>query len=78
MPDNISLDEAASIPLGLATAAVGLYGDKPEGYVKFKPAWEEGGEHAYSGTPIVIFGGSTSVGQYGKHQRLWTSYDSRI
>ncbi|EJD07037.1 GroES-like protein [Fomitiporia mediterranea MF3/22] len=64
LPDNISFDEAASIPLGIATAAVGLYADRPDGVQKYTPCWEEGGEGLYRGKPIVIFGGSSSVGQY--------------
>ncbi|KAL5504372.1 hypothetical protein ACEPAH_8446 [Sanghuangporus vaninii] len=64
IPPNISFDEAASVPLGLATAGAGLYGDRPGIITKYKPAWEEGGEGLYRGKPIVIFGGSTSVGQY--------------
>ncbi|EJD07075.1 GroES-like protein [Fomitiporia mediterranea MF3/22] len=64
LPPDISFDEAASVPLGLATAAVGLYGDRPTGVQKYKPAWEDGGEGLYRGKPIVVFGGSTSVGQY--------------
>ncbi|KAL5525546.1 hypothetical protein ACEPAG_6882 [Sanghuangporus baumii] len=64
LPSNVSFDDAASVPLGLATAAAGLYGDRPEGVTKYKPAWEEGGVGLYRGKPIVVFGGSTSVGQY--------------
>ncbi|KAL5486256.1 hypothetical protein ACEPAI_7302 [Sanghuangporus weigelae] len=64
LPSNVSFDEAASVPLGLATAAAGLYGDRPAGVTKYKPAWEQGGESLYLGKPIVVFGGSTSVGQY--------------
>ncbi|EJD07036.1 GroES-like protein [Fomitiporia mediterranea MF3/22] len=64
LPDNIPFDEAASIPVGIATAAVGLYGDRPAGVQKYTPCWEEGGEGLYRGNPIVVFGGSSSVGQY--------------
>lgn len=64
LPDNVSFDEAASIPLGIATAAVGLYADRPAGVQKYTPAWEEGGEGLYRGKPIVVVGGSSSVGQY--------------
>ncbi|KAL5525577.1 hypothetical protein ACEPAG_6913 [Sanghuangporus baumii] len=64
LPSNVSFDEAASVPAGLITAAVGLYGDRPEGVTKYKPTWEEGGEGLYREKPIVVFGGSTSVGQY--------------
>ena len=67
MPPNISFDQAASVPLGLATAVHGFYGDRASAEVPhFTPAWEEGGLGKYSGTPVVIFGGSTSVGQYGE------------
>ncbi|KAL5504375.1 hypothetical protein ACEPAH_8449 [Sanghuangporus vaninii] len=66
IPSNISFDEAASVSLCLVTAAAGLYGHVyyPEGATKYKPAWEEGGEGLYRGKPILVIGGSTSVGQY--------------
>ncbi|EJD07034.1 GroES-like protein, partial [Fomitiporia mediterranea MF3/22] len=64
LPKNISFDEAASIPLGIATAAIGLYGDRPAGVQKYTPCWVEDGEDLYRGKPIVIFGGSSTVGQY--------------
>ncbi|THH08859.1 hypothetical protein EW145_g2417 [Phellinidium pouzarii] len=65
LPLNISFDEAASVPACLATAAVGLYnGRHKPGLTKLTPPWEEGGKNIYAGQPIVIFGGSGSVGQY--------------
>ncbi|KAI5120695.1 hypothetical protein M0805_007658 [Coniferiporia weirii] len=65
LPSNISFDQAASIPLGLATATIGLYRDRTQPSLqKLTPPWEEGGKGLYSGQPIIIFGGSTSVGQY--------------
>ncbi|KAH8112705.1 GroES-like protein [Phellopilus nigrolimitatus] len=65
LPPNISFDQAASIPLGLATAAVGLYEARvAKGLARLTPPWEAGGAGAYSGKPLVVFGGSTSVGQY--------------
>ncbi|EJD07038.1 GroES-like protein [Fomitiporia mediterranea MF3/22] len=70
LPENISFDEAASIPLCIATAAVGLYSERPEGVGKYTPCWEEGGEGLYRGKPIVIFGGSSSVGQFGKRRLI--------
>ncbi|TFK53686.1 GroES-like protein [Heliocybe sulcata] len=66
LPSNISLDEAASIPLGLATAALGLYAPLPKerfGGAGLPPPWEDG-RGKYAGKPILIFGGATSVGQY--------------
>ena len=30
------------------------------------PPWEAGGRGKYHGQPIIVFGGASSVGQYGK------------
>jgi len=65
VPTNISLDQAASIPVAIAAAAAGLYQDRPKGGPEqLTPPWDEGGKGKYSGRPIVVFGGSSSVGQY--------------
>ncbi|TFK46251.1 GroES-like protein [Heliocybe sulcata] len=67
LPSNISLDEAASIPLGLATAALGLYSPVNkggQGGAGLTPPWEDAGRGKYAGKPIFLFGGATSVGQY--------------
>ncbi|EIW57190.1 GroES-like protein [Trametes versicolor FP-101664 SS1] len=66
IPENISFDQAASIPLGLATVVLALYNQHP-GYPKtlrYKPVWEEGGNTEFSGKPAFIIGGASSVGQY--------------
>jgi len=63
IPDNISFDQAATIPLGLATAAVGYY-DSPEKQGAGLTAPWDGGEGQSKGEGILIFGGSSSVGQY--------------
>lgn len=65
IPDNITTDEAASIPLGLATAALALYNREVEktASVGLVAPWEEGGAGKYKG-PFVVFGGASSVGQY--------------
>ncbi|CCM07171.1 uncharacterized protein FIBRA_09510 [Fibroporia radiculosa] len=59
----LSFEEAASIPLGITTAAIGLY-SKVGGAGLFPP-WEEGGRGLYRGKPIVVFGVASSVGQFG-------------
>jgi len=64
IPSNISFDEAATLPVGVATAALGLFDQYSAGSAQLFPPWEEGGRGKYSGKPIVIFGGATSVGQY--------------
>ncbi|KAH8091371.1 GroES-like protein [Cristinia sonorae] len=65
IPDNITFDQAASIPVGLGAAFVGLYGQPIErGGAGLVAPWQNGGLGKYAGQPIVVFGGSTSVGQY--------------
>ncbi|KAI0822569.1 GroES-like protein [Trametes gibbosa] len=65
IPDNISDDQAASIPLGLATVFTGLYNHDPKGKtIDFPAFWEEGGSTKGAGKPALILGGSSSVGQY--------------
>ncbi|KAG2157908.1 chaperonin 10-like protein [Suillus bovinus] len=60
IPSSESFDSAATVPLGLDTALVGLYGDQLGAGIT--PPWTESvGE---SKTPIVILGGSSSVGSY--------------
>ncbi|EGO00283.1 hypothetical protein SERLA73DRAFT_180782 [Serpula lacrymans var. lacrymans S7.3] len=63
IPDNISLDQAASIPAGLTTAVDALYSPKPHG-LAFTPPWEEGGRGKYTGKSIVVLGGASAVGQF--------------
>ena len=62
----MKFEDAASIPITLTTAIVGLYADRQsKDAPHFIPPWEEGGRDKYKGQPILITGGSTSVGQYG-------------
>ncbi|KAI0342588.1 medium-chain dehydrogenase/reductase like protein [Trametopsis cervina] len=67
LPPNLSFDQAATIPLALATAAFGFYSKKAtlpaRGGAELAPVWEEGGRGKYAGQPILIIGGSSSVGQ---------------
>ncbi|GJE89905.1 zinc-binding alcohol dehydrogenase family protein [Phanerochaete sordida] len=66
VPDNLTLDEAATIPLTLATAALGLYDARqaPFGGLALTPPWAPGGRSAYAGEPIVITAGASGVGQH--------------
>ena len=66
IPDNISFDQAASVPLGVATVATGIWAHHPEANsVDFPAPWEEGGKTKFVGQPVLILGGSSCVGQYG-------------
>ncbi len=60
LPPKISFDQAASLPAGLATAAVGFYNR-----IGYLPFLQDAGVNKYAGKPFVVFGGSSSVGQYG-------------
>ncbi|CCL98621.1 uncharacterized protein FIBRA_00623 [Fibroporia radiculosa] len=62
IPDFMSFDDAAAVPLCLATAAMGLF-NKVHGIGLFPP-WENGGRGLYHGKPLVVVGGSSTVGQF--------------
>ncbi|CAA7269466.1 unnamed protein product [Cyclocybe aegerita] len=62
IPANISFDEAATLPVVLSAAYVGLYGGPTFGQGKTPPVTQEG-QGEYAGQPIAILGGGTSVGQ---------------
>lgn len=65
VPSNISWEGAATIPLGFATAALGLYQElRPRGGVALTAPWEEGGYKKYAGQAAIVTGGASSVGQF--------------
>ncbi|KAI0326573.1 GroES-like protein [Cubamyces sp. BRFM 1775] len=65
IPDNVSFDQAASIPQGIATVVTGLYSHHPNAKtVNFPAPWEEGGTTKFAGKPAFVIGGASSVGQY--------------
>ncbi|THU85444.1 GroES-like protein [Dendrothele bispora CBS 962.96] len=61
IPEQLSYSQAASIPLTLATAAIGLYANQPSG-IGLNPLFDTSAN--YSGQAALVIGGSTSVGQY--------------
>lgn len=79
IPVAISFDEAASLPIGLMTAATGLYQNGTLG-AGLRAPWDDGGRGSYAGTPILIIGGASSVGCYGalhaKSSRVATRADN--
>lgn len=68
IPPSLSFDEAATIPLAISTAGVGLYGPVERGGgTGLTPPWLNEGRKKYSGQPVVVFGGSGSVGKYSTY-----------
>ncbi|KAH9921197.1 GroES-like protein [Epithele typhae] len=66
LPENISFDEAATVPLGLVTVWSAIYNTDPAAAGKsllLPPPWEPDGT-TLAGKPAFIIGGSSSVGQY--------------
>ncbi|KAG1865875.1 hypothetical protein DFJ58DRAFT_724269 [Suillus subalutaceus] len=59
---NIPFDQAASVQVGIIPVVVALYARQPEGLGHITP-WVEGGNGKYDGQPIVIIGGTSSVGR---------------
>ncbi|KAF8895981.1 chaperonin 10-like protein [Infundibulicybe gibba] len=63
VPENVSIEEAASIPVCLAAAFIGLYCPEPHG-AGLSPPLESGSRGDCTGRSLVVLGGATSVGQY--------------
>ncbi|KAF9223807.1 GroES-like protein [Gyrodon lividus] len=62
IPSSLDFDHAATVPLAFDTAAVGLYSEQLG--AGLTPPWVQGGQGKYSGKPILIMGGPSSVGSY--------------
>ena len=62
----MAFDQAATIPLTMATVALGLYGKRLQldGGLGLTPPWEAGGSGKYAGEPILIISGASGVGQH--------------
>lgn len=62
-PDNITDGEASGIHLASMAALVGLY--HKTGGIEIRPfPWEQDGDQAGKGKAILVWAGSSSVGQY--------------
>ncbi|KAJ3877021.1 GroES-like protein [Lentinula edodes] len=61
IPSNISYAQAATIPLALTTAAIGLLHAQPGGG-GLNPTFDP--KISFSGQSAIVIGGGTSVGQY--------------
>lgn len=63
IPDSMSFDDAASVPVGFATAAVGFYNPNEKQGAGLPLPWESTAAK-HHGHSILVIGGSSSVGQY--------------
>ncbi|KAJ7222802.1 chaperonin 10-like protein [Mycena rebaudengoi] len=63
LPPNISLEEGASIPVGLFTSYHTMYGQPPHGAGLVSPM-SPGGRDKYADQPIVILGGAGATGHF--------------
>ncbi|KAF9555138.1 GroES-like protein [Agrocybe pediades] len=62
IPSNLTYEKAAALPVALSAAYIGLYQVNPHG-LGLKPPVSEETRDLYDGVPIVVMGGSSSVGQ---------------
>ncbi|THH28971.1 hypothetical protein EUX98_g5214 [Antrodiella citrinella] len=64
IPSNLTFDEAAAISGSAASVTIGLYAPKiPMGGAGLTPPWAQGGRNKYTGVPILVIGGASSIGQ---------------
>ncbi|KAF9260468.1 GroES-like protein [Marasmius fiardii PR-910] len=75
IPGSISYSQAASVPLGLATAAIGLFSENPQG-AGLNPTLDK--TKKYTGKPAFVFGGSSSVAQYAIQLLKWSGFSPVI
>ncbi|GJE89862.1 zinc-binding alcohol dehydrogenase family protein [Phanerochaete sordida] len=60
---NLTFDEAATLPVAVETAAFGLYNRKGSGGIELAAPWIVDGRGKYAGEPILVVGGASAVGQ---------------
>ncbi|KAF5342235.1 hypothetical protein D9611_002095 [Ephemerocybe angulata] len=65
IPDNVTYEEASSIPVGFTAAYVGLYNSTPGKGLGYDVPITPEAKGKYAGVPLIVLGGSSSVGQYG-------------
>jgi len=63
IPSRLSYEEAVTIPVAITAGVVGLYNNEPHG-IQLSQPFKSSERGKQSGTPLVILGGSSSVGQF--------------
>lgn len=61
--NNIYFDQTASVQVATIPFVVALYAQRSEGLAYLAP-WLEGGNGKHAGQPILIMGGTSTLGQY--------------
>ncbi|KDR68605.1 hypothetical protein GALMADRAFT_1037218 [Galerina marginata CBS 339.88] len=62
IPPGFSYDQISTLPVALSAAYVGMYNVNPHG-LGIAPPVSEATQGQYSGNPILVFGGASTVGQ---------------
>ncbi|KAL0573666.1 hypothetical protein V5O48_008295 [Marasmius crinis-equi] len=75
IPSSLTYSQAATIPACFATAAMGLFSAPPKG-AGLNPTLDESIKHP--NTPVLIVGGSSSVGQYAIQLLKWGQFSPII
>ncbi|KAI0822579.1 GroES-like protein [Trametes gibbosa] len=79
MPEDLSFEAAAAVPVNLVSAALAFYNEHSESEsLALKHFWGEGGQSAYAGQPMLILGGASSVGQYAIQLAKASGFDPII
>ncbi|VDC07629.1 unnamed protein product [Peniophora sp. CBMAI 1063] len=88
IPAGMSYEQAATVPLAFATAAIGAYKPRSErllvhnkhdvGGAGLTPPWEAKGRGKYAGKPALIMSGSSSVGQFAIQLAKLSGFDPII
>ncbi|KZV71804.1 GroES-like protein [Peniophora sp. CONT] len=78
VPSNITIEEAATIPSAIATAACALYNTPGPHSLGLTAPWEEGGRGKYASQAALVIGGSGSVGQLALQMLKLSGYSPII